>query len=190
VAEVPLESSWTRPHRGCLHPEHWHAHDSDSTEVEVGALIGSLVTALQPELVIETGSAFGHTTEQIGKALAANRHGHCLSLEIDQGRATLARSRCKGLPVRILTESSLDFEPPGQIDLLFSDSDYAVRRPEIEHLSQWMEPGAIITVHDTTSAERGHHMNMHREVEQLQASGLLRAVYLPTPRGLAICQLL
>jgi predicted O-methyltransferase YrrM len=188
LSELPRESEWTRPHAGCAHPEYWHAHDSDSTEAEVGALIAALVVALQPELVLETGAAFGHTTAQIGRALRRNGHGACVSLELDRGRAAVARARCRGLPVEVVVESSLEYEPAGRIDLLFSDSDYATRRPEIERLRPWLEPGAIVAVHDTTSGERGHHVNMRAEVERLERAGILRAVYLPTPRGLAICQ--
>ena len=48
------ESDFTAPHEYVPHPEWWHAADSDATEEEVGALIGALVRALQPEFVVET----------------------------------------------------------------------------------------------------------------------------------------
>jgi hypothetical protein len=35
-------------------------------------LVAAFVRALQPETVLETGSAFGQTAEAIGRALAAN----------------------------------------------------------------------------------------------------------------------
>jgi predicted O-methyltransferase YrrM len=181
------ESAYTRPHPSCLHPERWHAPDGESTEAEVSALVGALVVALQPEFVVETGSAFGYTTEQIGRALASNGHGSCVSLEIDRGRAQLARERCDGLPVEVVVGSSLDYVPTREIDLLFSDSDYSIRRAEVERFLGWMRRGSIVAVHDTTSAERGHHVDMRREVERLQRANLLRCVYLPTPRGLALC---
>src|SRR5262245_31124580 len=129
---MPTEATWTPPRTSCPHPEYWHAADSDSTEDEVGDLIAGLVTGLQPELVVETGSAFGYTTEKIGRALQANGHGLCCSLEIDEERAEIAAERCAGLPVAVSAESSLDFEPPARIDLLFSDSDYTLRRREVE----------------------------------------------------------
>jgi predicted O-methyltransferase YrrM len=186
----PPESTWTRRHASCAHPEFWHAADGESTETEVATLIAAFVRALQPDLVVETGSAFGYTTERIGRALERNAHGHCESLEPDQERARIARKRCGSLPVTILERSSLDYEPPGPIDLLFSDSAYEVRRAEVERLSRWMERGAIVLIHDTTSAERGHHVDMRAEVRALEGAGLLRAIYLPTPRGLAIAQVL
>jgi hypothetical protein len=60
------EARFTPPRPDCPHPEWWTSTDDDSTECEVTALVAAFVVALQPELVIETGTAFGQTAEAIG----------------------------------------------------------------------------------------------------------------------------
>lgn len=66
------EARFTPPRPECPYPEWWTSTDVDSTECEVTALVAAFVVALQPELVIETGTAFGQTAEAIGHAVAAN----------------------------------------------------------------------------------------------------------------------
>lgn len=185
------EADFTAPHAACGHPERWHAPDPESTEAEVSELIGALIRAVQPDLVVETGAAYGHTTAVIGQALALNGHGVCWSLEVDTERAAVAAERCAQFEqVRIVLGSSLEWTPPGLIDFAFFDSAYETRAPEFLRFRRYMSPGAIVAFHDTTSALRGHYYDVREEVAILEAAGALRAVYLPTPRGIAICEVL
>jgi predicted O-methyltransferase YrrM len=191
VRDIPSESRHTPPRPDCPHPEWWHAPDSEATETEVSHLIAALVGAIHPELCVETGSHLGHTAQLIGQALSANGHGHLYSLEVDPARAAAARTATAGLPVTVLEQSSVEWTPPGQLDLCFIDSLYELRKAEIllyrPHLRR---PGGIVVIHDTTSAQRGHYWDVRADVEALEAEGVLRPVFLATPRGVAICEVL
>jgi len=150
-----------------------------STEVEVTALVAAMVTALQPDFVIETGSGIGGTTEAIGNALRANGQGDLVSLEVDPERIAVARARCRDLPVTILQMSSMDYTPDRLIDFAFFDSLARLRALEFERYLPWMHSRTVVGFHDT-----GPHHPMRGYLLPLEQRGLLvSSLYLPTPRG-------
>lgn len=179
------ERTWTQPRPDCPHPEHWHAPDPDSTEQEVSLLVGAFVRALQPELVVETGTAFGQTAEAIGAALVANEHGHLITYETDPRRAALATDRCAGLPVTVINRSSLDGSLERQIDFAWFDSLLHLRRAEFLRFRQCMTTGAIVGFHDC-----GPQHPVRVDVETLAQHGYLRPIYLRTPRGVMFAEVL
>ena len=72
----------------------------------------------------------------------------------------------------------------GTIDLLFSDSDIAVREAEVKRFLPQMNPNGIILMHDASS-----HLQVVREAAlKMESEGLISVVLLPTPRGLVIAQ--
>jgi len=135
------ESTWTKPRPGCPRPDWWHASDEDSTEIEVTELIAGFVRALQPELVVETGTAWGQTAQAIGRALHDNGHGQLYTLEPDEGRAEFSKGRCRGLPVTVVCERSLDWWPPGAVDFAWFDSLLHLRVQEFNHFRGAFSPG-------------------------------------------------
>lgn len=182
---IAPESRYTPPRPDCPNPEYWHSSDADSTEVEVTALVAAMVTALQPDHVVETGAAWGQTAEAIGRALAANGRGHLTTLEPDAHRAAASRARCAGLPVTVLETPSLDYTPDQPVDLAWLDSLTHLRADEVRHLAPHASPRAVIGVHDT-----GPQHPTRRTVDQLAHEGLLAApLYLPTPRGVCFARL-
>lgn len=188
MTAIIAESRFTPAHRACDHPEHWTAYDSESTELEVVELVAAFVRALQPEYVVETGSCYGYTSRAIGRALETNGHGICHSLEVDPGRAAIAAQRVEALPVVVYVTDSLVWEPAYSIDLAFFDSSYEARTQEFLRFAPSIATGAICIFHDTASAERGHHYDMRAAVQELVDDKHLDALYLRTPRGVAICQ--
>lgn len=197
MTHLHSEAEFTAPHASCARPDYWHAWDSDSTEVEVTELIASLVRAIQPELVVETGTAFGYTAMAIGRALIRNGHGQLMTMETDVARAHIASDRCVGLPVTVVRQSSLDFVglegangKPIDIGFALFDSLYELRAREFRRYHSMLRPGTIVTFHDTTSGDRGHHRDVRADVELLAGEGLLKWVEIPSPRGLAICEVL
>jgi predicted O-methyltransferase YrrM len=173
------ESVFTRPRPDCPHPERWHATDDQSTELEVTALVAAMVTALQPDFTIETGTCIGSTAEAIGKALRANGQGQLVSLEVDPERVATARARCCDLPVSILQLSSMDYTPDRPIDFAFFDSLARLRPAEFERYLPWMHSRTIVGFHDT-----GPHHPVREHLRPLEQRGLLVSpLYLPTPRG-------
>lgn len=176
------EARWTPPRADCPHPEWWTSADDESTEIEVSQLVAGFVRALQPELVVETGTAFGQTAEQIGMALNDNRHGRLQTMEIDDQRLALARTRVVGLPVDVLRTYSLLYTPPAPIDFAWIDSLLGLRAQELEHLHPWLKPGAIVGVHDAGP--------QHGIREAIEAIDWIRWMYLRTPRGVLFGEVL
>ena len=96
-----FEADFTPPNSWCPDPGFWHADDGDATEHEVTELVAAFVRALQPELVVETGSYSAQTSLAVGEALARNGHGRLVTLEIEPELAGIAKAKCAGLPVTI-----------------------------------------------------------------------------------------
>lgn len=179
------EARFTVPSTECPRPEWWHSHDDASTEVEVAELVAGFVRALQPELVVETGTAFGYTAELIGKALKRNKHGHLFTVDNDAEMVAVARERCAGLPVTILKQLSLDFVPTGSIGFAWLDSEPQYRIDEAHLLQPYLAPGAFVGIHDTAP-----HHNFRPAVERLCEEGWLRPIWLPTPRGVMFAEVI
>jgi predicted O-methyltransferase YrrM len=180
-----LESRFTVPTADCPNPERWHSPDDASTETEITELVAAFVRALQPEIVVETGTSFGYTAEAIGKALKRNGHGRLYTMDTDAEMVTLAEGRCAGLPVTILHEASSDFTPPGPVGFAWLDSEPQYRIAEAHALRPYLAPGAFVGIHDTA-----WHHNFRPAVQALCDEGWLRPVWLPTPRGVMFAEVL
>src|SRR5437763_6405307 len=184
VGAAVRESQFTPPHAECPTPGYWTATDPDSAEIEVAELVAAMVVALQPEFVVETGTAFGQTTEAIGRALQRNKHGHLVSLEIDPDRVRYAQTRCTDLPVEIREQSSLDYRPDtAGIDFAWFDSLFELRPLEFRRFLPWMHGRTVIGFHDT-----GSHHPVRDLLRPLEDEGLIAPMYLPTPRGVAFAR--
>lgn len=179
----PLPESRYPSNPECKHPERWNAVDGGATEVEVTELVAAFVRALQPDLVLETGSYHGQTTKAIGEALVRNGQGQLISLEWNKYFAAIAKEKCKGLPVRIVHGNSLKWEPPGEIQFAFFDSNLKDRHREFLRFYPWLR--GIVGFHDT-----GPHHPVLATLQPLVERGLLRIIELPTPRGVVFGQVL
>lgn len=179
------EARFTMASAFCPHPEYWTSADPDSTEFEVLDMVAGLVRGLQPELVIETGSAFGYGSKAIAMALFQNGHGHLHSFEVDSQRVQSARGQVTGLPATIHHQSSLEYEPEGQIGFAFFDSLLHLRVREFLHYRKWMEPGTIVAFHDTAP-----HHGLHEGLRQLESEGMLSIIRFRTPRGITLGEVL
>jgi hypothetical protein len=179
------ESTWTRPNSECPYPGRWRAVDAYATETEVTALVAAFVRALQPDLVVETGSWIGTTTEAIGEALLGNGHGELVSLEIDPDKAALAAKRCQDLPVTVLNISSHAWTPGKPIDFAWFDSSTVDRPAEFRAYRPWMHHRTVVGFHDT-----GPQHPVRQLIAPLVAEGLMcPPLYLPTPRGVCFARI-
>ena len=172
----------------CAHPERWSMIDSMTAEVEVLELLATLVTTLKPELVVETGSFLGVSTEWIARGLERNGRGRVISCEFDPVVYAKAKERLTGSPLLrwmdLRNESSLEMTIDGTIDLLFSDSDPELREAEVKRFLPQMSAQGLIVIHDASS-----HLKTVREAAlTMEREGLLRVLLLPTPRGLVLAQ--
>jgi predicted O-methyltransferase YrrM len=172
----------------CPEPARWWAPDSDATEIDVTHLIAAFVTALKPDLIIETGSYHGDTTEAIGEALQALRHGWLISVECDPQCADVTRQRVLGLPVAVVEGAASEFIPKQPIDLLFIDCETKGRLKQLQHFKSYASPRCVILMHD--SALPYEAPGVPELYDVMTTSVVEGLVYpwtlLPTPRGLAI----
>jgi hypothetical protein len=177
---VRPESDFTPPTELCPHPGRWHAHDGIATEVEVLELLAAMVRALQPDLVVETGTHHGWGAHAIGSALRANGHGRLTTLEVDPVAHAIARVRCAGLPVDCVLGDSLAYTPDRPVDLAWFDSETLIRADELTRFRPWMHARTVVGFHDTAP----HHGWRWR----LDGLGLV-LLDLPTPRGVTFGRL-
>lgn len=187
------ESRFTRPTDLCPHPERWTSTDDHSTEVEVSELLAGLVRGLQPELCIETGTAWGQTAQAIGEALQRNGHGRLVTFEPDPERAAFSEARCDGLPVEVNACSSVERVPCQPVDFAFFDSLFPLRVPEFLFYRPEMHAGTIVAFHDSAPGAGGGQFDLGRDLRTEIAVVLapyLRFIHLPTPRGITIGEVL
>jgi predicted O-methyltransferase YrrM/prolipoprotein diacylglyceryltransferase len=183
-----LQSEYHRPTPECPHPERWHMYDSMSAEAEVLDFLKSVVTTIKPELVVETGTFTGLSTLRIAEGLRENGFGRVVTCEYDAKVFAAAQKRFAGSDLGAWIDarnaSSLELEVPGRIDLLFCDSDGAIREREVRRFLPQMNPHGLIVMHDASST-----MKVVRQAAlRLEAEGLLSVLLLPTPRGLVLAQ--
>lgn len=181
--ETKLESRYTDARPDCLHPERWHSDDWDSAELEVSALVASFVAALRPDIVVETGSAFGQTSHAIGNVLYDAGVGTLYAVELDPDRADITRKRCEGLPVVVEQMSSMEYMPPEGVGFAWFDSLPNLRVPEFRRYHPAMENGAIVAFHDVAPH---HGAQLWSDILALEDEGLVLPIRLRTPRGIVI----
>lgn len=142
-------------------------------------LVAAFVRALQPELVVETGTCWGWTALAIGEALARNGHGRLVTLEVDEAKCAAASERCAGLPVEVRCQSSLTFDPGEPVGFAWFDSLLELRVAEFRRYQPWL---SIVGFHDTSP-------NMGTLAADVAALPVA-AINLPTPRGVTIAEVL
>jgi predicted O-methyltransferase YrrM len=187
-AQGALLPEYHRATPECPHPERWHMFDSMTAEAEVLEFLRTLVTTLKPSLIVETGSFLGVSTVWMAEGLRENGFGRIVSCEFDPVVFTKAQEKiaASGLAqwIDLRNGSSLEIEVPGQIDLLFSDSDLDIREQEVRRFLPQISSNGLILMHDASS----HQRKVREAALRLEAEGLISAVLLPTPRGLIIAQ--
>jgi len=188
-----VESRFTSPSSFCPWPEYWHSPDENSTEDEVSQLVAAFVRALQPEFVLETGTAYGFTTYRIGIALLVNGHGKVVSVDSDAKMVELAKAYISHqlpsgqFPGEVLHQNSMEYTPPQDIDFAFFDSWQEGRALEFRRFYDmgFIKPGTIVAFHDTAP-----HHQVWKSVSKLQEEGLIRGITLHTPRGITFAEVL
>jgi SAM-dependent methyltransferase len=169
----------------CPDTQFWTAEDRESSEVEVAELVAGFVRAIQPELVLETGCWRGLTTFAIAQALAKNGHGRLVSIDRDGAVAAVARDRCAVFQnLEVLICDSLSYMPDAPVQLAWLDSSLGIREAEFRRYYPFLS--GIVGFHDTGR----HHAIVREQVERLAHEGLLRPIFLNTPRGCAFCEVL
>ena len=175
----------------CPDPSRWAAPDDYATETAVTKWIAALVSMIKPDFVIETGSYLGDTSLAIGQALQAEGRGQLVTCEPVPVRSDHVRTITAGLPVTVWGASSLSYEPDRPVDLLFADSEFVLRGPEIRHFAKWASNRAVVVLHDTYPADYPGIPELQREMAALVAEGVITPWTLfETPRGVGVARFL
>jgi predicted O-methyltransferase YrrM len=164
--------------------ELWSCNDIDSSETEVIELIGALVHAAKPRLCVEVGTHIGLCSVEIGRALEKNGRGHLHCFEIVPESAREVERRTAGLPVTVHNMADVDYDPAqlgGLVDFLFVDGDLDNRGESLAHWRPWVEPGALVGVHDSMKRESVR--------EAIDSVPHLQRIDIVTPRGLTLLKL-
>ena len=183
-----LQPEYHRATPECPHPERWSMYDSMTAEIEVLEFLRTLVTTIKPELVVETGTFSGISTLWMAEGLKQNGRGKIITCEFDPLVYANAKDRIakSGLAewIECRNESSLEMKISGRIDLLFSDSDQAIREQEVRRFLPQVSPNGLILIHDASS----HQKTVREAALRLEVEGLISALLFPTPRGLVVAQ--
>src|SRR5438105_7786787 len=175
------ESRFTPPREECPEPWLWRSEDEGAAEDEVHDLLTGIVRALKPNRAVETGAWVGGGAVAMGSALRESGRGRLWSIELDTAAAAVADQAVRehGLEewVDVVQASSLDWLPPGPVDMVFLDSAPEIRGLEFVHLSPFMHRRTIGVVHDTGM----HKRQPRRQFEVLARLGLVDVVWWPTP---------
>jgi hypothetical protein len=122
--------------------KNWEVYDGTASEVEMGDLLYGLVRMLKPDLVVETGTYKGNSTQRMAKAVEKNGLGRIVTCDPYQNNPwfppawpEITFKRCESLSVEELKEA----------DFVFSDSHEDVRMLEYE----LVKPGCVFVIHDT-----------------------------------------
>ena len=183
-----LQPEYTEASPECPEPRLWSMFDPMTAEKEVLDLLYSIVRALKPRLVVETGTFSGISSTYIARALRENGRGRLITCEMDPvvHENACERFRAEGLGSTIdcRLSSSLDLQIDDEIDLLYCDSDLKVRGAEVRRFISNINPFGLILMHDAGS----RFQHVRQAALEMEAEGLISVVLLSTPRGLVIAQ--
>lgn len=185
------EASLTLARPDCPHPERWSARDGQATETEVIGLAAALVRALQPDVVLETGTYHGYMAAELGRALRGNGQGQLITMEPDPDRHARAVEYIgDGLPVHVLRRESLSVScdeirmlAVGHVGFVWFDSLFELRVQEFDHFLPLFDSRTVVAFHDAGP----HHGEWSDAVRNHPR---LRCIDLPTPRGCILARVL
>jgi prolipoprotein diacylglyceryl transferase len=172
----------------CPNPERWRMLDTMTAEVEVLEFLRCLMTTLKPNLVVETGTFMGVSTQYMAEGLKQNGFGKIVTCEPDPAVFAKAKEKIESAGLKKWVdsrcESSLETKISGPIDVFFSDSLLELREQEVRHFLPQINPHGLILMHDANSSFK----TVRDAALRLEQEGLISVVLLPTPRGLVIAQ--
>ena len=117
-------------------------------DTTVGRFLEAMVLATGARRVLEIGTANGYSALWLARSLPAN--GPLISIEIDPGRAAIARGHIEeaGLTDRVSVmvgdAARTVHEVEGPFDLIFNDGDKLHYGPLLDRLLELLRPGGVL----------------------------------------------
>ena len=139
--------------------DRYAAYRSGSTEPETVDVICAMVKALEPRIVIETGSFEGLTTERLFRVMEQFEHTSILyTVEADPDRYHVMMekqwlTKHPSMTVCAVHQDALDYLASLQsdmVDFIFLDDDHSGDHVahEIREAMRILRPGGVCVVHD------------------------------------------
>lgn len=161
----------------------WMAWNGQSPETDVCRFVQSLVTMMQPRLVIETGVGQGYMTRAIVPALRDGQHLAAYESDAEW------RSMLWPLPFwvdnRFVVSLSPDPSPADEnfleADLCVLDSEFSVRMEEIERWHGCSKHGSVALIHD--AGEHHDETTIHSAIHDLIVDLGIAGFFMHNPRG-------
>lgn len=125
-----------------------------------GQLLYGLVRALRPDVVIEVGTGYGHSTLHLAAGVRDNSFGHVYTVEIDDGRRSAATGNIAEAGLSPYVTQS-DEIPPLAADLVFLDAGHLPDDVRAYMDAIDVEPSGVVVIHD--AAYLGHAVGVAQE---------------------------
>lgn len=184
-----------------IEDRNYKSFDSGGVELEVGEFLYSMVRMLKPKHILETGLYSGISCMFMAEALKDNEVGSIDEVEFEPKFIANSKERLSKLGllqyVNIYQQSSLDFNPSNNYDLILLDTEPQIRFQELVKFYPRLNDGGYLFIHDLPrSLSQGAVNTDHPEIknwpfgdipEQMRLwlqEGKLRLFHLPNPRGL------
>jgi predicted O-methyltransferase YrrM len=184
---MTIQNEVSHPTAACPVPEQWTCYDSEATEIEVLKLLHSLVVALKPKVVIETGCYNGYGTEALASGCDKNGFGTVWSCDVGFDKLSITQARLQGSQldnVKLFNcfGTELIKQVPSEIDFAFLDSGAdGVRCDELRVLYPKLAKSGVVVVHDV-GIQHGLRPYFFRTMKELG----MEYITFDTPRGLAL----
>jgi predicted O-methyltransferase YrrM len=175
------------------YPESFSAPAQPAAEDELAEFLAAAIRPMKPDLVLETGTAFGHTAKVMAEALVKNGFGHLHTIELKPARYQMAETRLESLPATIHKGKweGVTFPDDYEFHVAFFDATRANRDGEFHHFRPWIPTGAIVGFHDTGM---GRQRDLRKPklaemgVQNLIDEGRIKPIYFPCPRGFTLAE--
>lgn len=184
---IDVKPECTGQTSNCKNPQLFSMNSRVGSETEVHRFLKALTVMLKPSLILETGTYEGDGTIAFAEGVMQNGFGRVVSIECNSDLAITARNKLSGYPVEVVTCSSLEYIPTGQIDLLFLDSKRTLRREEFLRFRPFLHNKSVIIWHDSSYRPQNHAV--FDAVNELYKAGIIDRLLLPTPRGITLSML-
>lgn len=181
-------------------PELFKSFDGGSTELEYLDLLHYLVKAVKPNLVLETGSFKGFGSLAIAFSLRENGLGKLVTIDIEKHRIAELEEKIRLYNLADFIEThcidSIEYcnITSRQYDIVFFDSDIAVRPYEFRKLHKKKAIKNLAIFHDTSIYRSKTLYNPHENngdylafLRKLQAE--FGGINFPLSRGLQVFQI-
>jgi len=164
----------------------WSMFDTVTPEVETLDFLYALTRMIKPKEVLETRAWLGLSACAVARGLCENGFGHLTTLEsnIDPWATTKSHIAQYGLTefITLVSQSSLDFTPDRQYDLIIFDDSSELASAAFRRLRPYLAPAAVVVFCDATEQEGV----VYGGIQSMIAAGELVGIGMPTPRGIFI----